>query len=120
MAEEMDLHDAVVRLTDPDGKEIQFHYGAIIPYEGHDYVVLVEMESAADGQEQVLITRLVEENGELSFVVEGDEETVGAVFSQYTMMCEDGELVGSQGCECDHCHDENCGCGASHDEPTQE
>ena len=123
MAEEMDLHDAVVRLTDPDGKEFEFHYGAIIPYEGHDYVVLVEMEAAADGQEQLLITRLVEENGALSFVVEDNEEIVGAVFGQYTMMSQSGEVVASDECGCGHCHDEHDGCGCDHchheDEPSE-
>ena len=39
--EEHNLNEALVELTGPDGKVYQFQYGATIPHEGQDYVVLI-------------------------------------------------------------------------------
>ncbi len=81
-----DLNDAVVELTSPDGTVYRFHYGATIPYAGQDYVVLIEMETDANGEEQILVTRVEEENGELSFVVAEEEDVVEQVFTKYCAM----------------------------------
>ena len=85
--EEHNLNEALVELTGPDGKVYQFQYGATIPHEGQDYVVLIELEPDANGEEQILITRLEKhEEGQLAFVVESNEETVGQVFEKFMAM----------------------------------
>lgn len=126
-----ELNDAVVELTSPDGKVYRFHYGATIPYAGQDYVVLIEMEKDENGEEQILITRVEEENGELSFVVAEEEDVVDHVFTKFCAMNvqsavadlpEDGCGCGchhheeEDGCGCGHHHHEedDCGCGCHH------
>ena len=105
-----DLRDALVELTAPDGRSFQFRYGATIPYAGQDYVVLVELEKDPTGQEQILVTRLEEENGQLSFVVAEEEDIVATVFEKYLALSLQKHLD-ETGCGCDH---EDCGCGHDH------
>ena len=108
---EHELTDAVVELTAPDGQVYRFRYGATIPYAGQDYVVLIELEPDANGEEQILITRLEKhEEGQLAFVVESNEETVGQVFEKFMAMA-----VHSCGCGCEHDHEhDHCDCGCEH------
>ena len=67
---EMDeLMDGVplVELTAPDGTVLRFRYGAMIPYAGEEYAVLLEMELDPNGEEQVLITKVEKtEDGNLA------------------------------------------------------
>ena len=109
--EEHNLNEALVELTGPDGKVYQFQYGATIPHEGQDYVVLIELEPDANGEEQILITRLEKhEEGQLAFVVESNEETVGQVFEKFMAMA-----VHSCGCGCEHDHEhDHCDYGCEH------
>ena len=113
-----DLNDAVVELTSPDGKVYRFRYGATIPYAGQDYVVLLEMESDPNGEEQILVTRLEEENGELSFVVAEEEDVVEQVFTKYCALSVQTAVADlpENECGCGHNHhdDEDCGCGHHH------
>ena len=107
---EQDLHDALVELTAPDGRSFQFRYGATVPYAGQDYVVLVELEKDPTGQEQILVTRLEEEDGQLSFVVAEEEDIVSAVFQKYLALSLQQRLDQEECC-CDHAHDhDGCGC----------
>lgn len=113
-----DLNEAVVELTAPDGQIFHFRYGATIPYAGQDYVVLLEMEDNADGEEQILVTRLEEENGELSFVVAEEEDVIEQVFNKYCAMNIRSAVEGLPECDCHcDCHgDEGCGCHHPHEE----
>ena len=81
-----DLSDAVVTLTAPDGTELLFRYGATIPYAGQPYVVLLEMENTADGEEQILVTRLHEEGDMMSFEVVEEGDIIEHVFDKYIDM----------------------------------
>ena len=81
-----DLNDAVVTLTAPDGTELLFRYGATIPYAGKDYVVLLEMEDTPEGEEQILVTRLHEEDGMMSFEVVEEGDIIERVFDKYVQM----------------------------------
>ena len=81
-----DLNDAVVTLTAPDGTELFFRYGATIPYAGCDYVVLLEMENTPDGEEQILVTRLHEEDGMMSFEVVEEGDIIENVFDKYVQI----------------------------------
>ena len=104
---EHELSDAVVELTAPDGQVYRFHYGATIPYAGEDYVVLLEMEDTASGEEQILVTRLVDEDGQLSFVVAEEEDVIQQVFDKYVALTIHQAVEGECGCGCEHC----LGCG---------
>ena len=60
---EKDMLDAfdgipLVELTAPDGTVFRFRYGAMIPYAGEEYAVLIELEPDPNGEEQILVTRV--------------------------------------------------------------
>ena len=129
MSEHPILDEAVVELTAPDGRVFRFRYGAVIPYAGEEYVVLLEMEDSPSGEEQILITRVVEQDGELSFVVAEEEDVIEQVFNKYVAMtlqaateglhdCDDDCCCGHEhhDCDCghDHHHDHGCDCGCDH------
>ncbi len=121
------IRDALVELTAPDGTVYRFRYGAVLPYEGQEYVVLVEVETDENGEEQLLITRLSDtQEGELSFEVVTEDEVIQAILQMYTAqvledtMEEDGccccghDHGCEDGCEdgcCGHDHDQEGGCG---------
>lgn len=128
-----ELENAVVELTAPDGTVYRFRYGATIPYAGQDYVVLLEMEDAPSGEEQILVTRLEEAgDGQLSFVVAEEEDVIQQVFDKYVALTLNRAVEGLEdtdcGCGCHHHHEEDgccghhhqhgndCGCGHHHDE----
>ena len=129
---EHDLNDAVVELTAPDGQVFRFRYGATIPYAGQDYVVLLEMENDANGEEQILITRVEEKDGQLSFVVAEEEDVIQQVFDKYVAMSINQAVEGLEDCDCGHdcscshhhhddgdCghhHHDGCDCGCHHEE----
>jgi hypothetical protein len=120
--------DALVELTAPDGRVFKFRFGAVIPYAGQDYVVLLELEEDEEQQEKpdqpeqedkLLITRLLESpEGDLSFEVVQEEDVVEAVFQKYMTQLVQGALDGEDepcGCGCcghDHDHEgHDCDCG---------
>lgn len=105
---EHDLNDAVVELTAPDGRVFRFRYGATIPYAGQEYVVLLEMENDQNGEEQILITRVEDHDGELSFVVAEEEDVIQQVFDKYVAMSINQAVEGLEDCDCGHHH--GCGC----------
>lgn len=94
-----ELEMGVVELTAPDGTVYRFRYGATVPYAGQDYVVLLEMEDTADGEEQVLITKLVEEDGRMSFVVAEEEDIIQTVFEKYIKLTTEMALEGLEDAE---------------------
>lgn len=107
---EHDLADAVVELTAPDGGVFRFRYGATIPYAGQDYVVLLEMECTDQGDEQILITRVEEQDGELSFVVAEEEDVIQQVFDKYVARSINQAVCGLEDRECHHHDGCDCGC----------
>lgn len=108
------LDEALVELTAPDGRVFQFRYVTTIPYAEQEYVVLMEMEPDAEGEEQLLITRVEEQaDGQLAFVVAEEEDVIQAVFEKYMAMSlqaalelEDCEDACGCGCDCGHHHHE--------------
>ena len=110
---EHDLNDAVVELTAPDGQVFRFRYGATIPYAGQDYVVLLEMENDQNGEEQILVTRLEEQDGQLSFVVAEEEDVIQQVFDKYVLTTIRQALEDAEPYDCGHDH-HDCDCGHDH------
>ena len=95
-----ELHEAfegipLVDLTAPDGTVYHFRYGAMIPYAGEEYAVLLELELDESGEEQVLITKVEKaEDGNLSFVVCQEEDIIQAVFDKYVALSVENGLDG--------------------------
>lgn len=87
----------LVELKAPDGTVYQFRYGAMIPYAGEEYAVLLEMEDTPDGEEQILVTRVEKaEDGNLAFVVAEEPDVVQAVFDKYVQLSVQQQLEGLQ------------------------
>ena len=85
----------LVDLTGPDGTVFHFRYGAMIPYAGEEYAVLLELELDESGEEQVLITKVEKaEDGMLSFVVCQEEDIIQAVFEKYVALSVENGLDG--------------------------
>lgn len=109
------LDEALVELTAPDGRVFQFRYVTTIPYAGEEYVVLMELEKDAQGEEQLLITRVEEgEEGQLAFVVAEEEDVIQAVFEKYMALSIQAAMDASDladGCDCEH----DCDCGCEHE-----
>lgn len=98
------LEDALVELTAPDGRVFRFRYAATLPYAGEEYVVLLELETDAQGEEQLLITRVEEaEDGQLSFVVAQEEDVIQAVFQKYMDLTIRSAMDADHHCGCDEC-----------------
>ena len=95
-----ELNDAfegipLVDLTGPDGTVYHFRYGAMIPYAGQEYAVLLEMDLDESGEEQVLITKVEkDEDGNLAFVVAEEEDIIQAVFDKYVAISVENGLDG--------------------------
>ncbi len=85
----------LVDLTGPDGRVYHFRYGAMIPYAGQEYAVLLELELDPNGEEQVLITKVEKtEDGNLAFVVAEEEDIIQAVFDKYVALSVEAGLDG--------------------------
>ena len=90
----------LVELTGPDGTVYQFRYGAMVPYAGQEYAVLIEMELDPNGEEQILITRVEKaEDGNLEFVMAEEPDVIEAVFQKYLKLSVEAGLEGTQDAE---------------------
>ena len=85
----------LVDMTGPDGTVYHFRYGAMIPYAGQEYAVLLELELDPNGEDQVLITKVEKtEDGNLAFVVAEEEDIIQAVFEKYVALSVEDGLEG--------------------------
>ena len=85
----------LVDVTGPDGTVYHFRFGAMVPYAGEEYAVLMELELDENGEEQVLITKVEKaEDGNLSFVVAEEEDIIQAVFDKYVKLSVESGLEG--------------------------
>ena len=85
----------LVDVTGPDGSVYHFRYGAMIPYAGEEYAVLLELELDENGEEQVLITKVEKtEDGQLGFVMVQEDDIIQAVFDKYVALSVENGLEG--------------------------
>ena len=90
----------LVDITGPDGTVFHFRFGAMIPYAGEEYAVLLELELDENGEEQVLITKVEKtEDGNLGFVVAEEEDVIQAVFDKYVKLSVESGLEGLEDAE---------------------
>lgn len=79
-----DLKGAKVELTAPDGTVYRFRYGATVPYAGEEFAVLLSEETGE--AEQILITRMEEQDGQVAFIAAQEDDVVEQVWSKYCDM----------------------------------
>ena len=90
--ENEDFEESVVSFTDEDGNEILYMQEMIIPVNGQDFALLVGIDDnnadgvrMIDGEEDVVIAKIVkDENGEDEYVEPSEEEyeTVEKVYNE--------------------------------------
>ncbi len=69
-----------VTLIDDDGNEVEFEHIDTVEYEGETYLAFIPAELPVEADAEVVIMRIIEENGEE--ILEGveDDEIADAVF----------------------------------------
>ena len=90
--ENEDFEEIVVSFTDEDGNEILYMQEMIIPVNGQDFALLIGIDDnnadgvrMIDGEEDVVIAKIVkDENGEDEYVEPSEEEyeTVEKVYNE--------------------------------------
>ena len=75
----------VITLTDSDGSDVDFEVLDIIPYNDHEYAVLLPVDDESDSPEAVILELLEaeEDNEEDMLQVVEDEEILNAVFNLF-------------------------------------
>ena len=75
----------VITLTDSDGSDVDFEVLDIVPYNDHEYAVLLPVDDESDSPEAVILELLEaeEDNEEDMLQGEEDEEILNAVFNLF-------------------------------------
>ena len=73
----------VITLTDSDGSDVDFEVLDIIPYNDHEYAVLLPVDDESDSPEAVILELLEAEEDNEEDMLQGveDEEILNAVFN---------------------------------------
>lgn len=79
---EMEELEDVIVLEDEGGNELEFELGAVIPYEGKQYVVLIPLAEDDNGIVILELQESEDEEGDLYLDVE-DEDVLNAVFEAF-------------------------------------
>lgn len=75
----------VITLTDSDGSDVDFEVLDIIPYNDHEYAVLLPVDDESDSPEAVILEFLEAEEDNEEDMLQGveDEEILNAVFNLF-------------------------------------
>ena len=75
----------VITLTDSDGSDVDFEVLDIVPYNDHEYAVLLPVEDESDSPEAVILELLEAEEDNVEDMLQGveDEEILNAVFNLF-------------------------------------
>ena len=79
--EDLDALDNIVVLTDQDGTDTEFEFLDVVECDGKEYVVLLPVESADDGE--VVIFRIEGEGDDETYVGVETEEEAAKVFELF-------------------------------------
>ena len=73
----------VITLTDSDGSDVDFEVLDIVPYNDHEYAVLLPVDDESDSPEAVILELLEAEEDNEEDMLQGveDEEILNAVFN---------------------------------------
>ncbi len=69
-----------VTLIDDDGNEVEFEHIDTVEYEGETYLAFIPAELSVEDDAEVVIMRIIEENGEELLEGVEDDEIADAVF----------------------------------------
>ncbi|MGN0813392.1 MAG: DUF1292 domain-containing protein [Candidatus Coproplasma sp.] len=84
--------DSQIRLTNEDGTELVFNQVAVIPFDNTIFAILApvsEIEGVND--DEAIVFRVDERDGEDVLVLEEDEQTAMAVFDEYVKLWEESQ-----------------------------
>ena len=75
----------VITLTDSDGSDVDFEVLDIVPYNDHEYAVLLPVDDESDSPEAVILELLEAEEDNEEDLLQGveDEEILNAVFNLF-------------------------------------
>ena len=75
----------VITLTDSDGSDVDFEVLDIIPYNDHEYAVLLPVDDESDSPDAVILELLEAEEDNEEDMLQGveDEEILNAVFNLF-------------------------------------
>lgn len=75
----------VITITDSDGSDVDFEVLDIIPYNDHEYAVLLPVDDESDSPEAVILELLEAEEDNEEDMLQGveDEEILNAVFNLF-------------------------------------
>ena len=75
----------VITLTDSDGSDVDFEVLDIMPYNDHEYAVLLPVDDESDSPEAVILELLEAEEDNEEDMLQGveDEEILNAVFNLF-------------------------------------
>ena len=75
----------VITLTDSDGSDVDFEVLDIVPYNDHEYVVMLTVDDESDSPEAVILELLEAEEDNEEDMLQGveDEEILNAVFNLF-------------------------------------
>ena len=74
-----------ITLTDSDGSDVDFEVLDIVPYNDHEYAVLLPVDDESDSPEAVILELLEAEEDNEEDMLQGveDEEILNAVFNLF-------------------------------------
>lgn len=75
----------VIALTDSDGSDVDFEVLDIVPYNDHEYVVMLPVDDESDSPEAVILELLEAEEDNEEDMLQGveDEDILNAVFNLF-------------------------------------
>lgn len=75
----------VITLTDSDGSDVDFEVLDIVPYNDHEYAVLLPVDDESDSPEAVILELLEAEEDNEEDMLQGveEEEILNAVFNLF-------------------------------------
>ena len=75
----------VITLTDSDGSDVDFEVLDIVPYNDHEYAVLLPVDDESESPEAVILELLEAEEDNEEDMLQGveDEEILNAVFNLF-------------------------------------
>lgn len=75
----------VITLTDSDGSDVDFEVLDIVPYNDHEYAVLLPVDDESDSPEAVILELLEAEEDNEEDMLQGvdDEDILNAVFNLF-------------------------------------
>lgn len=93
---DQEFGDDLITITDEDGVEYELEILARLEYEGSDYIALAPAETDESEEVEVVIFKIVEEDGEEVFEALDDEALIENVFNAFIELSYEDDEDGSE------------------------